>query len=156
MSRGNVGPEGPAGAPGPEGPAGEPGETGHDGKRGPTGAAGAAGVAGPPSPTSAIIDLTTAQGELAEAVRLLYYGVRRMVALTVVAMIFVSIVGLVLVRLGQSIRDEGNAGRQNLKCVVAVLFRQDPPACPGEKESLIDDGILPVGFGSTTTTTVRP
>jgi hypothetical protein len=60
-----------------------------------------------------------------------------------------------VVDLGQSIRSEGEAGRQNLKCVVAVLFRQDPPACPGAKEDLIREGILPQGWPNTTTT-VRP
>ncbi len=88
--------------------------------------------------------------------RLLYMGVRRVVVLTLAAMVFVVVVGLTLINLGQSIRREGTAGRQSLKCVVAVLFRQDPPACPMAKEELLKEGILPPGWPAPTTTTTRP
>lgn len=143
---GEAGPAGREGQPGPAGREGMPGQTG------PAGHEGAEGPAGPPGPTGAIIDLTTAQEDLAGAVRLLYAGVRRVVLLTFIAMLFVAGVGVVLINLGQSIRTEGTAGRQNLKCVVAVLFRQDPPACPGAKEALIREGIIPANFPVTTTT----
>lgn len=160
MNTGEAGPAGPQGQAGPagrEGPAGQtgpegPGSVGPAGDEGPEGPEGPAGPAGP---EGAIIDLTTAQEDLAAAVRLLYHGVRRMVALTVIAMVFVGAVGLILISLGHSIREEGAAGRQNLECVVAVLFRQDPPACPDKKEELIKKGILPPGFPVTTTTIPR-
>lgn len=126
------------------------GEAGPPGREGQPGPAGGEGVKGP---AAAIIDLTTAQEELAAAVRLLYAGVKRMVVLTVVAMTFVAVVGVILIDHGRSIRSEGNAGRQSLKCVVAVLFRQDPPSCPNAKEDLIREGIIPRDFPTTTTTT---
>lgn len=138
------------GQPGPAGREGQPGPAGREGVAGQT------GPTGPAGPIGAIVDLTTAQEDLAGAVKLLYQAVRRMVVLTVVAMAFVIVVGVILINLGQSIRTEGASGRQNLKCVVAVLFRQDPPACPGQKESLIKEGILPPGWPATTTTTIRP
>ncbi len=78
-----------------------------------------------------------------------------MVVLTVTAMVFVSVVGVVLINLGRSVRDEGAAGRQSFRCVIAVLFRQEAPRCVGVKEELLRDGILPPGWPATTTTT-RP
>lgn len=84
--------------------------------------------------------------------RLLYGGVRRLIAMVALCVIAVVVFGSIHVRLSQLIRDEGADGRQNLKCVVAVLFRQDPPNCPDEKEKLIREGILPQGWPNTTTT----
>lgn len=147
---GQPGPAGREGQPGPAGREGAPGQTGapgHDGE------VGHPGPAGPAGPAGAIIDLTSAQKDLAAAVRLLYAGVRRMVILTAVAMTFVAVVGVILIDLGRSIKAEGAAGRRSFECIVAVLFRQDPPACPGEKQRLINKGILPPSFPSTTTTT---
>jgi hypothetical protein len=118
-------------------------------------AEGPEGPEGPAGPASAIIDLTTAQKELADAVKLLYLGVRRLIVLVVAALVAVVVFGLVHVALGQAVRDEGAAGRQSFKCIIAVLFRQDPPACPNAKEDLIEEGILPPPFPATTTTT-RP
>ena len=149
MSTGAAGPAGREGQPGPagrEGVAGRTGPEGHEGQEG------AMGPAGPPGPTGAIIDLTTAQEDLAAAVRLLYGGVRRLIVLVAACLIAVIVFGAVHVRLAQLIRDEGAAGRQSFKCVVAVLFRQDPPACPNAKEKLIEEGIIPAGFPVTTTT----
>lgn len=48
------------------------------------------------------------------------------------------------------VREESTRQQRHLDCMVAVLFRQDPPACPGLKEKLIRDGILPPGFPTTT------
>lgn len=152
----SVGQPGPAGREGQPGPAGREGQPGQTGVAGHDGAVGSTGPAGPAGPVGAIVDLTTAQEDLAAAVKLLYVGVRRMVVLTVAALVFVAVVGVILIGLGQSIRDEGTAGRQSLKCVVAVLFRQDPPACPGAKEELLQEGILPPGWPAPTTTTTRP
>lgn len=50
------------------------------------------------------------------------------------------------------VKHESNAQQTEFKCVVGVLFRQDPPACPGLKEEMIRDGVLPPGFPATTTT----
>lgn len=50
------------------------------------------------------------------------------------------------------VREESAEQQLHLDCMVAVLFRQDPPACPGFKEELIRDGVLPPGFPATTTT----
>jgi hypothetical protein len=150
-----VGQPGPAGREGQPGPAGREGIPGQTGPAGHEGAIGHTGPVGPAGPVGAIVDLTTAQKDLAAAVRLLYNGVKRMTVLVAVAMVFVGGVGVILVGLGQSIRNEGNAGRQNLQCVVSVLFRQEAPKCVGVKEELIRDGILPPGFPVTTTTT-RP
>ena len=150
MTTGQAGPAGREGQPGPAG------REGHPGRTGPAGHEGLEGVAGPPGPagpTGAIIDLTTAQEDLAAAVRILYGGVRRLIVLVAACLVAVIVFGAVHVHLSQLIRDEGAAGRQSLKCVVAVLFRQDPPACPGAKEELIQEGILPANFPSTTTTT---
>lgn len=124
---------------------------------------------GPGTPTEAIVELTAAQELLAGAVRLLAetqaevnrtvkvlsLGVRRLVQLLAGVLLLGIIAVCVVVRFGQIIRTEGNAGRQNLKCVVAVLFRQEAPRCIGTKEELLRDGILPPGFPNTTTTT-RP
>ncbi len=156
MTTGAAGPAGREGQPGPAGREGDAGKAGREGAVGPKGIEGhegPPGPTGPAGPTGAIVDLTTAQKDLAVAVRLLYVGVRRMVVLTFVALLFVVVVGIILVNLGQSIQSEGTAGRQSLKCVVAVLFRQDPPACPSAKEELIEEGILPPGWPATTTTT---
>jgi hypothetical protein len=147
MTIGAAGPAGREGQPGPAGREGSPGRTG------PTGHEGPEGPTGPPGPLGAIVDLTTAQEELAKAVGLLYGVVRRLLWLVVAALVAVIAFGSVHVALGQVIRDEGAAGRQSFKCVVAVLFRQDPPACPGAKEKLIEEGIIPPNFPSTTTTT---
>ncbi len=125
-----------------------------EGRYGAGGRRGAGGVEGPPGrpgPTGAIVDLTTAQQDLAKAVRLLYSGVRRLIWLVAACLIAVLFFGVVHIRLSQLIRDEGAAGRQSLKCVVAVLFRQDPPACPNAKEDLIEEGIIPASFPVTTT-----
>lgn len=150
MTTGEAGPAGREGQPGPAGREGQAGRTGPPGTVGPEGHEGPTGPAGP---VGAIIDLTTAQEDLAHAVRLLYGGVRRLIWLVAACLIAVIVFGVVHVRLSQLIREEGAAGRQSLKCVVAVLFRQDPPACPGAKEELIKEGILPAGFPVTTTTT---
>lgn len=153
MTTGQAGPAGREGQPGPagrEGIAGRTGPTGHDG---PAGQEGAEGPVGPPGPIGAIVDLTTAQEDLASAVKLLYGGVRRLLWLVAVCIIAVIVFGTIHLTLSQLIRDEGLAGRQSFKCIVAVLFRQDPPACPGAKEELIEEGILPPNFPATTTTT---
>lgn len=150
---GHAGREGPQGTEGIEGVIGKVGKTGPAGVTGMTGKVGPEGPMGPPGSTEVIVDLTTAQQDLAAAVRLLYRGVRRLIILALFASAAVIIFGVVFVRLGNTIREEGLAGRQQLKCVVAVLFRQDPPACPGIKDQLIREGILPPGFPSTTTTT---
>jgi hypothetical protein len=89
----------------------------------------------------------------AAASTLLYGVVRRLLWLVIGALVAVIAFGSVHVLLGQLIRDEGAAGRQSFKCVVAVLFRQDPPACPGAKGQLVKEGIIPADFPSTTTTT---
>lgn len=170
MSTGAAGPAGREGQPGPagrEGDAGKAGREGREGAEGATGAEGAEGHEGPPGPTGppgpvgAIIDLTTAQEDLADAVReqtaivkLLRGGVRWLIWLVAACIVAVIAFGSVHVFLGHVIRDEGAAGRQSFKCIVAVLFRQDPPACPDEKEHLIQEGILPPGFPLTTTTTL--
>ncbi len=133
---------------GADGPAGQPGR---DGPTGATGAEGHAGPTGPAGPVGAIVDLTTAQQDLAKAVRLLYVEVRRLLVLVALCIIVVVGFGVLHVRLSQQIGDEGDAGRQSLKCVVAVLFRLDPPLCPNAKEDLIRDGIIPPGFPVTTT-----
>jgi hypothetical protein len=176
MTTGQAGPAGREGQPGPAGREGQPGRTGPAGHKGPEGheghegPEGATGPPGPAGPTGAIIDLTTAQEDLAAAVRelteeqkrsavstdLLYGVVRRLLWLVVCALVAVIAFGSVHVALGQLIRDEGAAGRQSFKCVVAVLFRQDPPACPGAKEQLIKEGIIPANFPATTTTTTTP
>ncbi len=153
---GREGQPGPAGREGQAGRSGQAGAVGPPGVEGPEGQEGPAGQRGPAGPAGAIIDLTSAQKELATAVRLLYRGVRRMIVLTVVAMAFVGVVGLILIGLGNSIRSEGAAGRLSFKCVIAVLFRQDPPACPHAREDLLRDGILPPGWPATTTTTRPP
>lgn len=159
---------GEAGPPGREGQPGPAGREGVAGNRGPEGHEGPQGEAGPPGPVGAIVDLTTAQEELAAAVRsltdtqaesttatrMLLDVVRRLVWLVVLCIVAVIAFGLVHVRLSQTIQDEGQAGRQSFKCIVAVLFRQDPPACPGAKEDLIRERILPPGFPATTTTTL--
>ncbi len=156
MTTGAAGPAGREGQPGPAGREGAPGRTGpkgHEGHEGQEGPAGVEGPAGPAGPVGAIVDLTTAQQDLAAAVRLLYSGVRRLIVLVAACLVAVIAFGSVHVFLGQLIRDEGAAGRQSFKCVVAVLFRQDPPACPDAKEKLIEEGIIPAGFPITTTTT---
>ncbi len=169
MTTGQAGPAGREGQPGPAGREGDAGTTGRTGRTGDTGPEGPEGIeghegaegpAGPAGPAGAIIDLTTAQEGLAAAVRLLSVdvrgllrGVRRLIALVAAALIAVIAFGSVHVLLGQLIRDEGAAGRQSFKCVVAVLFRQDPPACPGAKGKLIEEGIIPADFPATTTTT---
>lgn len=164
MSTGAAGPAGREGQPGPAGREGAPGRTGPAGHEGPEGHEGQPGPAGP---VGAIVDLTTAQQDLASAVRdltetqkevkasvhVLTDVVRRLLWLVAACLIAVVIFGMVHVRLSQLIREEGAAGRQGLKCVVAVLFRQDPPACPHAKEDLIREGILPPNFPATTTTT---
>lgn len=161
MTTGEAGPAGREGQPGPAG------REGVAGNRGPEGHEGPQGMAGPPGPVGAIIDLTTAQEDLAAAVRaltdtqaestiaakMLLGVVRRLVWLVVLCIVAVVAFGLVHVRLTQTIRDEGAAGRLSFKCVIAVLFRQDPPKCPGAKEDLIREGILPPNFPATTTTT---
>lgn len=48
-----------------------------------------------------------------------------------------------------SVADASERQRTELKCVVAVLFRQDPPACPGLRDEMIRDGFLPEGFPTT-------
>lgn len=155
---GAAGPAGREGQPGPagrEGNAGRTGPTGATGPEGPEGVEGHAGVtgpAGPAGPTGAIVDLTTAQRELAASVKLLYVDVRRLIAAVVLCIVVVVGFGALHLRLSQQIGDEGDAGRQSLKCVVAVLFRLDPPLCPNAKEDLIRDGIIPAGFPATTTT----
>jgi hypothetical protein len=151
MTTGQAGPAGREGQPGPAGREGIAGRTGPIGHEGPAGPEGAEGPAGP---VGAIVDLTTAQEDLAAAVRLLYGGVRRLIVLVAACLVAVIAFGSVHVFLGQLIRDEGAAGRQSFKCVVAVLFRQDPPACPRAKEHLIEEGIIPPGFPATTTTTI--
>ena len=108
----------------------------------------------PTEPIRAIIDLTTAQEHLSEAVRSLVLWVRSLLWLVAACIMAVLLFGTVHVWLGQVIRDEGAAGRQSFKCVIAVLFRQDPPSCPQAKENLIREGIIPANFPSTTTTTV--
>ncbi len=122
---------------------------------------------GPAGPTGAIIDLTTAQQDLAAAVReltseqkesaaatkLLYSGVRWLIWLVTGTLVAVILFGAIHIRLSQLIQDEGAAGRLSFKCVIAVLFRLDPPLCPDAKEDLIRDGILPATFPATTTTT---
>ncbi len=157
----------PVGQPGPAGREGQPGPAGREGQAGATGPPGHDGLPGAPGPAGAIIELAEAQEELAAAVReltkeqkesraattLLYGVVRRLLWLVAAALVAVIVFGSVHVLLGQLIRDEGSAGRQSFKCVVAVLFRQDPPACPGAKEDLIREGILPPTFPATTTTT---
>ena len=162
MTTGAAGPAGREGQPGPAGREGDAGKTGRTGLTGDTGPEGPEGIEGhegakgpmgPAGPVGAIVDLTTAQEDLAHAVRLLYRGVRRLVILVAACLIAVIVFGSVHVRLSQIIRDEGAAGRQSFKCVVAVLFRQDPPACPGAKGQLIKEGIIPPDFPSTTTTT---
>lgn len=163
----STGAAGPAGREGAAGPAGREGAAGRTGPEGHEGVPGAPGPEGPPGPVGAIIDLTTAQEDLADAVReltatqeatkaivrTLDSGVRRLIWLVATCIVAVIAFGSVHVWLGQVIRDEGAAGRQSFKCVIAVLFRQDPPGCPGAKEELLRDGILPPGFPSTTTTT---
>ncbi len=165
MSTGAAGPAGREGQPGPAGREGDAGKTGRTGLTGDTGpegpegieghegAKGPAGPVGPVGPVGAIVDLTSAQEDLAAAVRLLYGGVRRLVILVAACLIAVIVFGSVHVRLSQIIRDEGADGRQSLKCVVAVLFRQDPPRCPNAKEDLMEEGILPPTFPATTSTT---
>ncbi len=160
-----TGAAGPAGREGQPGPAGREGTAGQQGPKGATGAEGAegpegvkghvgmTGPVGPPGPTGAIVDLTTAQKDLAAAVRLLYREVRRLIAAVVLCIVAVVGFGALHLRLSQQIGDEGEAGRQSFKCVVAVLFRLDPPLCPNAKEDLIRDGIIPPGFPVTTTTT---
>lgn len=164
-----TGPAGPAGREGQPGPAGREGQAGRSGQPGAAGAAGIAGPEGPAGPVGAIIDLTHAQEDLADAVRQFaedqrrstgaieaFTEVARKLALIFSAVLFVVVVvGVILVRLGQSISEEGNAGRHHLKCVVAVLFAQNPPSCPNAREDLIRDGFLPEGFRPPTTTT-RP
>jgi hypothetical protein len=153
VSTGEAGPAGREGQPGPagrEGIAGRTGPIGHDGPQGKE------GMEGPPAPAEAILDLTSAQKDLAAAVRLLYTGVRRLIVLVICALVAVIVFGSVQVALGQVVRDEGASGRQSFKCIIAVLFRQDPPSCPGAKEELIKEGILPPGFPVTTTTTIPP
>lgn len=150
MSTGAAGPAGREGQPGPAG------REGIAGNRGPEGHEGPQGEAGPPGPVGAIVDLTTAQEDLASAVRMLYSGVRRLVMLVAACLVAVIVFGTVHLWLGQLIRDEGAAGRQSFKCIIAVLFRQDPPSCPGAKEDLIREGILPPNFPATTTTTTVP
>ncbi len=168
MTTGAAGPAGREGQPGPAGREGDAGKTGRTGLTGDTGPEGPEGIeghegaegpAGPAGPAGAIIDLTTAQEDLADAVRLLSVdvrgllrGVRRLILLVAGCLIAVFLFGVIHVRLSQLIRDEGAAGRQSFKCVVAVLFRQDPPACPNAKEALIEQGILPPTFPATTTT----
>lgn len=159
MTTGAAGPAGREGQPGPagrEGAAGRTGPTGHEGKE---------GKEGPPGPADAIVDLTTAQEDLAAAVRsltdtqaesteatkLLLDVVRRLVWLVALCLIAVIVFGVTHLRLSQTIKDEGAAGRQSFKCIVAVLFRQDPPACPDQKEHLIEEGIIPANFPTTTT-----
>ncbi len=160
MTTGAPGPAGREGQPGPagrEGAAGAVGRTGpvgHEGPEGHEGPAGNEGPMGPAGPTGAIVDLTTAQQDLASAVRLLYLGVRRLIWLVTGCLVAVILFGAIHLTLSQLIRDEGASGRLSFKCVVAVLFRQDPPACPGAKESLIEEGILPSTFPATTTTTL--
>ncbi len=159
MTTGAAGPAGREGQPGPAGREGDAGKAGREGPIGATGPEGPEGVEGhegpigPAGPIGAIVDLTTAQRDLAIAVRLLYGGVRRLIWLVAFCLLAVIVFGTVHVRLSQLIRDEGGAGRQSFKCVVAVLFRQDPPACPRAKEDLIEEGIIPAGFPVTTTTT---
>lgn len=149
-----TGQAGPAGREGQPGPAGREGAAGRTGPKGHEGEPGAEGPEGPPGPAGAIIDLTTAQEELTAAVRLLYGGVRRLIVLVVAALIAVIVFGSVQVALANVVRDEGLASRQSFKCVIAVLFRQDPPSCPRAKENLIEEGILPANFPLTTTTTL--
>lgn len=177
MSTGAAGPAGREGQPGPAGREGDAGKAGREGAVGAPGPVGPEGVeghegpqgeAGPPGPIGAIIDLTTAQEDLAAAVRaltdtqaestaatkMLLDVVRRLIWLVAACLIGVIVFGLIHFRLSTLIRDEGLAGRQSFKCVIGVLFRQDPPACPNEKEKLIEEGIIPPGFPSTTSTTL--
>ncbi len=128
---------------------GRRGATGPEGDEGPEGVE---GPPGPPGPIGAIVDLTTAQRELAASVKLLYVEVRRLLAAVVLCVVVVIGFGALHLQLAQRISDEGEAGRRSFKCVVAVLFRLDPPSCPNAKEDLIRDGIIPPGFPVTTTT----
>lgn len=150
---GPAGPAGREGQPGPAGREGAAGRAGPAGDTGPEGVEGHPGPTGPPGPTGAIVDLTTAQKELAAVVRLLYVEVRRLLVAVVLCVVVVVGFGALHLQLAQRISDEGEAGRQSFKCVVAVLFRLDPPLCPNAKEDLIRDGIIPAGFPVTTTTT---
>ncbi len=153
MTTGAAGPAGREGQPGPAGREGAAGRTGPEGHEGPPGNEGPMGPAGP---TGAILDLTTAQQDLASAVRLLYRGVRRLIWLVTGTLVAVLLFGTIHIRLSQLIQDEGASGRLSFKCVIAVLFRQDPPACPRAKENLIEEGILPPTFPATTSTTTVP
>ncbi len=164
---GPAGREGQAGPAGREGQAGTTGPQGRPGETGETGADGRTGAPGPGAPTQAIIELAAAQEELAVAVanlvatqttvdasvRLLSQGVRRLVAGLLAALIVAALGIGVGFHFGQLIREEGDAGRQSFKCVIAVLFRQEAPRCIGVKEELLRDEILPPGFPATTTTT---
>lgn len=94
MNTGAAGPAGREGQPGPAGREGDPGKAGREGARGPEGIEGhegpkgREGPEGPPGPVGAIVDLTTAQEKLAEAVIRLSMDVRRLtrwVALSLVA-----------------------------------------------------------------------
>lgn len=51
------------------------------------------------------------------------------------------------------VRWGAKADQHHLDCVVGVLFRQDPPGCPGVKDQLVSEGVLPPGWPGTTTTT---
>lgn len=159
----------PVGQPGPAGREGQPGPAGREGQAGAAGPPGHDGLPGAPGPAGAIIELAEAQEELAagvralvgtqkkvdESLRVVSAGVRRLVIVVLVALIFVGGVAAVLLNIGRSVRDEGEAGRQGFRCVIAVLFRQEAPRCVGVKEELIRDGILPPGFPVTTTTIAR-
>lgn len=166
---GREGQPGPAGREGQAGAIGPPGHDGPTGRTGPEGHEGQEGQPGPPGavgPAGAIIELAEAQEDLAGAVRelvatqrevgasvkVLSAGIRQIVAGLLLGLLLAAVAIGVVIHFGQVIRTEGTAGRQNLKCVVAVLFRQDPPACPGAKAELEREGIIPPGFPATTTT----
>lgn len=46
----------------------------------------------------------------------------------------------------QIVIDQSRQNQRHIDCVIAVLFRQNPPLCEGVKDQLIADGILPPGF----------
>lgn len=90
------------GQPGPGGPQGEAGPAGREGvagNRGPEGHEGPQGEAGPPGPVGAIVDLTTAQKDLATAVTGLTVNVRRLRHWVALALIPTLICVLVLILL---------------------------------------------------------
>lgn len=164
-----AGPAGREGQPGPPGREGQPGRTGRDGP---------AGIQGEAGPVGPILELADAQRSLADrlgdvveavedsAVATQTFGaqvvtlvrlVRRWLVPLLVTALAVGIgVALTFAWLAGVVRDESAEQQQELHCLVAVLYRQEPRMCPGAKDRYIREGILPLGFPTTTTRPPSP